>query len=341
MTDSLRLIAIIALVCLTACTQPDDAAPSSFLERQDAGEFQLRFMSWNVKFGSIFPPEGRRHVGFARIVRAVNPDVLILQEVNPREADRLAQMMDRIIPLGHSRLWEVHGSSDNVIISRYTLLQRDRELVVPHPLPSYSEFHNGQGMALVDLPDQLSDADLYVVAMHNRSRASEKSIRERQIQSDSIVRWLRALRGEKAIAEYTPMIVAGDMNVLASDPALHLTTLLTGDIADEETFGPDFSPDWDGTDLADASPSHNARGEAFYTWRDDTEPFPPGQLSRILFTDSVLSLQHGFVVNTVDMSPEELDRYGLREDDCLLDGKDGLFDHMPVVADFVLRQMTH
>ena len=112
--------------------------------------------------------------------------------------------------------------------------------------------------------------------MHNRSRASEESIRQRQKQSDSIVRWIRTLRDEKAIAESTPIIVAGDMNVLFSDPARHLTTLLTGDIVDEETFGPDFSPDWDGTDLTDASPSHNARGETFYTWRNDTGPFPPG-----------------------------------------------------------------
>jgi endonuclease/exonuclease/phosphatase family metal-dependent hydrolase len=336
MTDSLRLIAIVALVCLAACTQPNDAPPSSFLERQDTDAFQLRLLTWNVKYGSIFPPEGRRHAGFARIVRAVDPDVLVLQEVNPRWADRLAEMMDRIIPLGHSRLWKVHGGADNVIISRYPLLQRQREHVVPHPVLRSPEFHFGQAMAIVDLPDQLSDADVYVVAMHNRSRAGEESIQQRQIQSDSIVRWIRTLRDEKAIAENTPMIVAGDMNVLASDPALHLTTLLTGDIADEETFGPDFSPDWDATDLADASPSHNARGEVFYTWRNDTEPFPPGQLSRILFTDSVLSLQHGFVVNTVDMSPEELDRYRLREGDCLLDEEDGLFDHMPVVADFVM-----
>jgi endonuclease/exonuclease/phosphatase family metal-dependent hydrolase len=336
MTDSLRLIAIVALVCLAACTQPNDAPPSSFLERQDTDEFQFRILSWNVKFGSIFPPEGRRHAGFARIVRAVNPDVIVLQEVNPREADRLAKIMDRIIPLGHSRLWEVHGGSDNVIISRYPLLQRQRELVVPRPFPSFPEFHNGQGMALVDLPDQLSDADVYIVAMHNRSRTGEENIRQRQKQSDSIVRWIRNLREEQAIAENTPIIVAGDMNVLAADPARHLATLLSGDIADEEMFGPDISPDWDGTDLADASPSHNARGEAFYTWRNETEPFPPGQLSRILYTDSVLSLQHGFVVNTVDMSPEELDRYGLRATDCLLDEEDGLFDHMPVVADFVM-----
>jgi endonuclease/exonuclease/phosphatase family metal-dependent hydrolase len=341
MTDSVQLLAITALACLAACAQPDDAPPSSFLERQDAGVFQLRLLTWNVKYGSIFPPEGRRHAGFARIVRAVNPDVLVLQEVDPRWADRLAKMMDRIIPLGHSRLWEIHGASDNVIISRYPLLQRDRELVVPHPVPRSPEFQYGQAMALVDLPDNENVADVYVVAMHNRSRSGEENVQQRQQQSDSIVRWLRTLRDENTIAENTPIVVAGDMNVLPSDPARHLATLLTGNIANEETFGPDFSPDWDGTELADASPSHNGRGEAFYTWRDDSEPYPPGQLSRILFTDSVLSLNHGFVVNTVDMSPDELHKFGLLATDCLLDGEKGVFDHMPVVADFLRRDMPH
>jgi len=338
MTHSLRSLAIVALLCLAACTPRADAI-SGFLERPATEGFQFRLLSWNVKFGSIYPPEGRRHEGFARIIRAVDPDVIVLQEVNPRNADRLAAMMDRIIPLGRSRLWEIHGGSDNVIMSRYPLLQREREAVVPWPLPGYPDFHYGEGMALVDLPDDLSDVDVYVIAMHNRSRASEESIRQRQMQSDSIIRWIRELRGEHAIPENTPIVVAGDMNVLTSDPATHLTTLLTGDIEDEDRFGPDFAPDWDGTDLADASPSQNARGEAFYTWRNDTEPFPPGQLSRILYTDSVLSLQHGFVLNTVDMTSAELDRHGLLDTDCLLGGEDGLFDHMPVVADFVLRQI--
>jgi hypothetical protein len=101
MTDFLRPITLAALVCLTACTGPDDASPSSFLERHDTGKFQLRFLSWNVKNGWIFPPEGRRHAGFARIVRAVNPNILVLQEVNSRVTDRLAQVMNLIISLGN------------------------------------------------------------------------------------------------------------------------------------------------------------------------------------------------------------------------------------------------
>ncbi len=287
-------------------------------------------------FGSIFPPDGKRHSGFARIVRAVSPDVLALQEVNPAEMDRLAEMMDRILPLGQSRRWQIHGAADNVIISRYPLRLRDSELVVPRPLPGNPDFQYGQGMVLIDLPDRETDTDVYLIAMHNRSRVGRDYANQRQAQSDSVVRWVRDLKRGDAIAKNTPLIIAGDMNVLANDSRMHFTTLLTGDIADEGTFGADAAPDWDGTALADASPSHNAAGEQFYTWRNDSEPYPPGQLSRILYTDSVMRLQHGFVLNTMTMGLEEREEFGLLESDGLLDGIEGIFDHMPVVVDLVM-----
>ncbi len=323
---------------LTGCAGAGPDAPSSFIERPPGDGFQLRVMTWNVKLGSIFPPDGRRHAGFARIVRAVDPDLLILQEVDPREADRLAKLMDRIRPLGHSRVWQIHGGADNAIISRYPLRQRASERVVPYPLPNYPNFQYGQGMALVDVPDGESAVDVYIIAMHNRSRAGDENIRQRQVQSDAVVRWLRQLKEARSIPVGTPIIVAGDMNVLPGAPANHLATLLTGDIADEQAFGPDIRPDWDGTDLRDASPSHNAEGREFYTWRDDSQPYPPGQLSRILYTDSVLLQTHGFVVNTVEMAGDELEQYGLLRTDSLLDGEQGLFDHMPVVADFTINE---
>jgi endonuclease/exonuclease/phosphatase family metal-dependent hydrolase len=323
------------LALLTACGRPSGES-AHFFERPYDSRFQVRVLSWNVKFGSIFPPDGKRHAGFSRIVRAVNPDVLVLQEVNPAETERLVKLMDRIAPLGHSRYWQIHGASDNAIISRYPIGFTASELVVPFPLPMFPDFHFGQGMALIDLPDQQTRADIYVIAMHNRSRDGEENRQRRQVQSDSVVRHLRNLRADAAVPDDTPIIIAGDMNVHPGKPPRHLVTLLQGDIADEATFGADFRPDRDGTALADANPSHNARGSVFYTWRDDSEAFPPGQLSRILYTDSVMALTHAFVVNTVEMSDEELDAFALRPEDCLLGGEAGRFDHMPLVADFAI-----
>ncbi len=340
-TKPRKLFLLLAVVTgLTACPRSDVDAPDQrgFLDRHQ-DRFVLRVMSWNVKFGSVVPADGRRHESFPRILRAVYPDVICLQEVAPSELEMLAQMVDDNLPLDENHFWHVHHFSDNAIFSRFPLLRREQEAAVSNPYPElgFPDFHYGQAMALIDVPDELSDVDVYVIAMHNRSRAGEERVRKRQVQSDTIVRWIRNQREGNALSENTPIIILGDMNVIPSDPARHLSTLLTGNIADEETYGPDFKPDWDSTDLTDALPSHNALGKEFYTCRLDDGSFPPGALSRILYTDSVLSLKLSLVLNTTSMNSEALRKYGLQETDVLLGGKAGSFDHLPLVADFAIR----
>ena len=63
--------------------------------------------------------------------------------------------MDGYLPLEHGRGWQVHGGADNVILSRYPLDCRDRELVISYPLPELGrpDFHYGQAMARVDLAE--------------------------------------------------------------------------------------------------------------------------------------------------------------------------------------------
>ena len=45
------------------------------------------------------------------------------------------------------------------------------------------DFRYGQAMALVDVPDAWSSWDLYVIAIHNKSRGNDASITMRQRQS--------------------------------------------------------------------------------------------------------------------------------------------------------------
>ena len=113
--------------------------------------------------------------------------------------------------------------------------------------------------------------------------------------SSPITRWIRDLRtrgGRIDLKPGTPIVVLGDLNVYMSDPAGHLKTLITGDINSEADFGSDYPPDWDGSELSDAKPKHNGTVDEFYTWRDDSLPYAPGALDRILYTDSVLAVDH-------------------------------------------------
>lgn len=321
--------------------------PAIDLQRSEASSQQqapaVRVMSWNVKRNSILPPSGVRHESFARIVRAIDPDVIALQEVlRPDLAEKLTQLMNQYIPLEDGESWNVHTVADNAVISRYPIRWQGGELAVRYPIPQLGlpNFHYGFASALVDLPERFGGSTLLVVALHNKSGASDEAVRLRQVHSDSIVRWLRDLRGsalENTLPGNSPVVILGDMNAVPNASLQPLETLLSGNIADEETFGPDFKIDWDGTDLEDARPSHNALGGEHYTWRNDREVFPPSALDRILFSDSVMSIQRRFVLNTMAMSADELASLGLQQSDVLYGGDTSYYDHLPLVVDFEIQ----
>lgn len=339
-----QLVALLAaMLLLSACASqltPEPAAGGEFLQRKEIDDFQFRIMSWNVRVRLMMDEPERRLDDLARITRAVQPDIIVLQEIMlPGMEITLPAFMNREAPPGGGINWHFHHASDNAVLSRFPMVQKFQEHVAHYPYQSLPDFHYGQALVLADLPDDQTAGDVFLVAMHNKSGTGEGNVRLQQMQSDSIVSTLRQRLQQDsplALPPGTPMIIAGDMNVIDSVPALHYRTLVTGDIADEDSWGPDFPLDWDGSDLADARPSHNARGVHYYTWRDDSTPFPPGRFDRVLYTDSVLVSAHGFVLNTTLMSDTVLERLGLEWQDSLWNHRPGEFDHLPIVVDFTL-----
>lgn len=334
----LLLAALLVLISGCATNYPTDQGNTEGLPQRGASD--IRVMSWNVKRNSILPPNGARHETFARIVRAIDPDVIALQEVLwPGLAAKLTQLMNGYIPLENGESWHVHTVSDNALISRYPMQWQGGELAVSYPLPQLGvpNFHYGFAAALLDLPGGVGDADLLVVTMHNKSGAKSDDVRLRQVHADAIVRWLRDLREpaqKESIAHRTPVVILGDMNAVPNASMAPLETLLSGDIADEETFGPDSSIDWDGTNMTDARPSHNALNREYYTWRNDDLPFAPSALDRVLYTDSVMKVRGRFVLNTMTLSADELADLNLQQSDVLYDGDPNYYDHLPLVVDF-------
>ncbi|MBI3159452.1 MAG: endonuclease/exonuclease/phosphatase family protein [Chloroflexi bacterium] len=300
----------------------------------------LRVMSYNINWDSIFPDDDRqnhefrsanREEEFVRLVAAIQPDVLCLQEVNSRRDPQ--QAADLLTGALGGPAWNAVGARDTVILSRYPLATEGYALgVVPLPLDLL------QAAARVDLPDaEFGSTDLYLICAHFKSGGGADDIALRQRQADVITHELVDARTPGDAIDLppdTPILVLGDFNVYDTDPAAHLDTLLTGDIFDEERYGADSPPDWDGTALADAQPSLNAQGLKFYTWRDDSGNFRPGALDRILFTDSVLALVNAFVLDTTRLSEDALAEWGLQAADVLMNGGPGYYDHLPLVADF-------
>ena len=303
-------------------------------------------MSYNVNWDSIFPAGDRenhvlrianRELFFQNLLATVQPDIVCLQEINPdRDPQQVSELIAQVLSTNGDAPWEATSARDSVIATRFPLRVEGFELSAPgYPRDL------GQAAALIDLPDERYGAlDLYVLCAHFKSGGSQNDIDLRQRQADVVTQQLGDAitpGGSLDLPEGTPLIVMGDFNAYDTDPAHHLTTLLSGDIADEERYGPDLAPDWDGTGLDDALPSHNASGETYYTWRDDSGQFNPWPLDRILFSDSALAIENAFVFNTDLLSEEALEALNLHADDIWLNRTLGVLDHLPLVVDFVIN----
>lgn len=355
---SIALVLCLACAILTVCScrsqtadKPANTQPgkpsfgTQFLEK--ASSQHIRVMSFNVGWDSIFPDDDpyndqwRQYnsgAAFGRILQAVEPDILCLQEINPdRDPQQVGDLLDVALPLGENQGWQTFSGQDNLIAARFELEMQTDQLVQRGSITDF-----GHATALVNLPDGEYEHDPYLICAHFQAQGGEAKVQARQEHADAIIAWLadaRTTGGEVDLPYGTPIVVLGDFNVYDSDPAHHLTTLLSGDIQDEAYYGADIKPDWDETDLADALPHHNGAGEDVYTWRDDTQEFNPGALDRILYTDSVIMIENAFVLNTEIMTDEELVAAGLQAGDVMLDPDTGRYDHLPLVVDISFRNV--
>ena len=280
----------------------------------------VRVMTWNISANSVFA-DGKRHEAFARIMRALRPDVVCLQEIfPPRTPEDLGPLLDSVAPLVFGARWQSYGI-------------RDVAIVTPHPISMRAARQDEWGggvprshaMALVTLPSTLGVSSLYVICTHMQSRGEAKDIAARQRQAQAIVQWLREVRAPEAVGgleKGTAIAILGDFNAYRTDPGMHMNTLLAG-------------PDWDGAALLDSGARHNGIGPAFHTWGPG--PFPPAALDRILYTGSRLAIVASFVLNTTTLDEATLARLNLKATDVLLNATAGTFDHLPVVADFISR----
>jgi endonuclease/exonuclease/phosphatase family metal-dependent hydrolase len=343
-SKSIRLVNCLIILILGASScRLQSPAEVEFLNK--ALSDHIRVLSFNVGWDSIFPDDDPQNhqwrqdskgAEFVRILKAINPDVVCLQEISPdRDPQQVAEILDDALPLSGGKKWQAHNGLDNVIAARFELKKEmDRSIV------SGGGTDHGHAMALVDLPDSEYENDIYIICAHFKSAGGHVNIRARQEQADAIINWIgdiKTVGGEIDLPQGTPFVVLGDFNVYDTDPANHLTTLLSGNIDNERKYGNDILPDWDETHLADAIPRHNGAGVETYTWRDDTQEFNPGALDRILFSDSVILIENAFVLNTKTMSEGELSAAELEASDVMLGPMTGRYDHLPLAVDISFK----
>ncbi|MHC4696385.1 MAG: endonuclease/exonuclease/phosphatase family protein [Planctomycetota bacterium] len=282
---------------------PEEAVP---LDRNRPGD--LRIVTFNVRRDSPWDPA--EHERFRRLVTAAAPDIINFQEIYEHSVADTAVLVEDWFEPGPGESWHVAGNHDCKTASLYPILESwpvDENLAV-----------------LIDTSTALQN-DLLIINAHLPCCAYDEA---RQAEIDRLMAFVRdAMRpgGPVDLTPHTPALIAGDLNL--GGPVRQLTTLLTGDLVDEAAFGPDFAPDWDGSNLANLI-SRQTQKRMGYTWRSATSTYWPGQLDYFIFTDSVLEPGNHFIIYTPEMSSYHLSAHGLLADDSQAS------DHLLFSADF-------
>lgn len=298
-----------------------------------AGDFSkvdpadVRIVSYNTYLQFITEPS--KDAAFARVLTALDPDIICFQEiVSSVTAGQIVSRLQSVLPFSGGT-WQVHlglsTGSRVVLASRYPLDLRRTDTVPAAGI-------RGVTIALADLPDEHYRADLYLLGVHLKAGGTSSDQENRQRSADAIAAWLGMVRqpgGLVTLAVNTPMIVLGDFNLVTGpQPAI---TLLTGDIQDEATYGPDVKGDWDNSDMTDLTPVDPFTSND-NTWRSDRTS-PTDRLDRFIYTDSVAPVAARMVLNTRNMTTAALVASGLQEDDTT---PTNTADHLPILMDLVV-----
>lgn len=290
----------------------------------------VRIMAYNTQ--GRFIADSSVDAAFNRIFTAIQPDLISLEEIpSSVSAATMAARFNSIMPIGGAG-WQIHfgtlGGTRNAIASRYPLTLKRTDTI---PVSST----RGVTIALADLPNVSYPVDVYLLSVHLKCcgdpGGSEDASRQRS--ADAIANWLGDARGVArpsgdniALPANTPIIILGDFNLVGGPQPE--TTLLTGDIQDNATFGADVKGDWDVTNLTNLNPLDPFTGNNF-TWQGSTS-FPPSALDRFMTADSAFNAVNKFILNTNTMTPAARAAAGLQPGDTL---DTTTSDHLPIVVD--------
>jgi endonuclease/exonuclease/phosphatase family metal-dependent hydrolase len=310
-------VPILLLGC--SASQQLVAQTGTFLDRYLPTD--IRVVSYNIYLNS-FISDPIQADKFVRVVDALDPDILNLQEVNSSAA-QVKGLLDNIAPLGGAG-WYTYKGRGTVIASKYPLSMLHSSIDSTSDRPP--------AIALVDLPDSLYGTDFYIVNHHFHPSSAAPAPENRQKSADATVRWLQDARTSGGVVDLppgTPIAVLGDMNTFPEQTSVN--RMIEGDIFYEDLYGPDSPPDWDGTSFTNAHPTINGTGIGDYTYRWATSRT---RIDHITYSDSALDIANKFILNTFEMSPADLAATGLQPLDVTIDQEGVIFDHLPLVADF-------
>lgn len=273
---------------------------------------QLRSMWWNVN-GRMNNSSATAAMG--RIVEAVVPDVIGFNEVANVSAGHVQGLLESWLP---GTTWYV--------------VKDDYDLMVASIYPLGDSFSGVfRSFPVVVETETLWGLPMLFTSSHLKCCGGASNEAQRQSEADEYMEFQRDAMTEGGLLDLpygSPIVFGGDLNMVGlSGP---IKTIETGDIADNGSYGPDFSPDWDGTSMLEL-PILQADRPMDYTWRNDNSQYMPGKLDYAIVSDAVVEAVRMFGLQTNDMSNDRLNQYGLLSGDTWASS-----DHLPIVVDLMM-----
>ncbi|MGF1572407.1 MAG: endonuclease/exonuclease/phosphatase family protein [Sumerlaeia bacterium] len=306
-------------------------APSAQAFSPGDGDFSkqnpdyIRVLSYNLE-KKFITGTVEENAALDRILTTIQPDVMCLQEVVPGiSTAELAARLESVL----GGTWAVNlGTSDgfnrNVVASRFPFISQGNDSNPASEL-------RGLTWAYIDLPDDQYTTDLYAISVHWKASGGASNDARRQIMADAAANWFADLTtpgGRATLPQNTPIMIVGDFNIADSFSQQPWETLLSGNIQDNQTYGPDRPGDWDGSQIAEFL-VRDVYDLDFHTFPSGSNN-PGSRLDRIAYTDSVATAAQGFILNDLSMTTQQRANAGL------LFADTAAADHLPFAVDFAL-----
>jgi len=273
-----------------------------------------RLVTYNTLYTGILEPD--RQPKFQRIIQALDPDIIALQEHS--EWNEIGDIISSWFP--EDTWYQGYTFRDLVVLSKYPIINQANLISSERTM-----------CALLQTDDPINP---YLLILNSHFSCCDNDD-DRQEQVDELVQVLREWRlndnGPFDLPEGTPMFHVGDFNFVGYREQIE--TVTAGNIQDEGNYGSDFPLDWDGTAITDLF-SRQTHKRMAYTWRSDGSSFNPGKLDYVLYTDSNLSILNHFVLNTLAMPDSILNEWELEAEDT-----NEASDHLPIIVDFMVTDL--
>ena len=320
----------------TAAGEPPPLLEADALARSPGA---FRVVAWNVSDSSFHTNAD----AFQRVVRALQPDVLLLDEIYFSITLEELAVFGEGIGLGdESWTWSLAqggGRQRTAVGARALSLRGEPAMArIDHapgaleqwlqevgdepeaprmPPPSALARNEASGgVSATGAWVTIEGVDVLFVPVDLQSAGYDGSPRDRLRELQA-----RTLNGAiAAVVDGRPdlgVVVAGDLNLVGSTRPLN---------ALRRGLGPD------GTDL-DVARLERLRDRSLATWRGiwREDPFSPGRLDYLLYRGEVLEVDRGFVFDAAALAPDAREALGVWEMDTERS------DHLPLVVDFRVR----